>query len=605
MKYNIFQNSKYVYEASFQKCPRLKGLLAINFLSELLLPFSATLVTTVVVYALTNQLPAGEYIWIVFGLSLFTFILTGLEYWSYTTYTFENIFTRNSTFMIRLTDHQLSTDYMNVEPKSRRDIISKAFEAIGSNMYGVELMMRSAPTALYNFVGMLIYGVLIVIYSPVIVAILFVMTVVNIFLTSRANKYLASQRDRIGKIWDERYYLSQDATNHKYGKDIRVYQMRNWFSRIFVALTKERTLIGKKVEKRFLFASLSNTIFLFIRDLVAYVTLAIAVLNGSIDVTTFTFLIGIVTGFTVWLNGFVSHFNDLRKANIATNEYRECLQTKNEFNHGEGVDTGKMSKPISIEFKDVEFSYPDSDNMTLKNISFKIAAGEKIAIVGDNGAGKTTIVKLLCGLYKPTKGDILIDGVSIDKLNLEEYMRLLSVVFQDSEPLAFTIEQNIACDVPENIDHDRVQKSLEEADLIKKVESLPLKEKTYITEEFNKDGVKLSGGEIQKLMLARALYKHAPILILDEPTAALDPISEEKMYLRYEDFLQGNTSVFISHRLSSTKFCDRILFIKDGKVIEEGSHYDLMAKEGEYRDLFQIQAKYYQEGKDHDTENQS
>ncbi|HPJ86235.1 MAG TPA: hypothetical protein PLD07_04760, partial [Bacillota bacterium] len=137
VKYNIFQNSKYVYEASFQKCPRLKGLLAINFLSELLLPFSATLVTTVVVYALTNQLPAGEYIWIVFGLSLFTFILTGLEYWSYTTYTFENIFTRNSTFMIRLTDHQLSTDYMNVEPKSRRDIISKAFEAIGSNMYGV------------------------------------------------------------------------------------------------------------------------------------------------------------------------------------------------------------------------------------------------------------------------------------------------------------------------------------------------------------------------------------------------------------------------------------------------------------------------------------
>jgi len=429
------------------------------------------------------------------------------------------------------------------------------------------------------------------------------MTVLNVLLTSRANKYLASQRDKIGKIWDERYYLSKDAINHKYGKDIRVYQMRDWFSRIFVALTKERTIIEKKVEKRFLFANLSNTIFLFIRDLVAYTTLTIAVLNGSIDVTTFTFLIGIVTGFTVWLNGFVLHFNDLRKANIATNEYRSCLQTKNVFNHGEGMDTRKMSKPISIEFKDVDFHYPDSEDPILHNLSFKISAGEKIAIVGDNGAGKTTIVKLLCGLYKPTSGDILIDGVSMDELNLEEYMKLLSVVFQDSEPLAFTIEQNIACDVPENIDDERVRKSLEEADLTKKVESLPLKEKTYITEEFNKDGIKLSGGEIQKLMLARALYKNAPILILDEPTASLDPISEEKMYLRYEDFLQGNTSIFISHRLSSTKFCNRILFVKGGKIIEEGNHYDLMAKEGEYHSLFQVQAKYYQEGKDHDEEN--
>ncbi len=602
MKYNIFQNVKYVYSPSLKRCQKLKYLLFINFLTELLVPFSATIITTIVVYALTNQLPVNQYILIILGLCLLTFVLNSLRNWSYLTYTFENIFTRNSTFMIRLADHQLSTDYMNVEPKSRRDIISKAFEAIGSNLYGVELMMRSAPTALFNLVGMLVYGVMIVFYSPYVVLILVAMTVVNVLLTARANKYLASQRDRIGKLWDERYYLSQDATNHKYGKDIRVYKMRDWFARIFVFLTKERTLIGKRVEKKFLVGELTNTIFLFIRDLIAYTTLTIAVLSQSIDVTTFTFLIGIVTGFTLWLNAFVKHFNDLRSGNIATNEYRECLRTENRFNHGEGENVAALEKPISIEFKDVCFQYPDSSDYVLEDLSFNIKGGEKVAVVGDNGAGKTTIVKLLCGLYQPTKGEILVNGIRLSDINLEEYQKMLSVVFQDSEPLAFTIEQNIACTVSREIDSNKVWKCLENAGLDEKVKSLPLKEKTYLTQEFNKDGIKLSGGENQKLMLARALYKQASMLILDEPTAALDPISEERMYLTYEEFLQGNTSIFISHRLSSTKFCDRILFIRDGRIIEEGKHDDLMKANGEYHSLFQVQAKYYQEEEQHEED---
>jgi len=603
MKYSIFSNIRYVYKASFEKCSRMKLLLFVDFITELAVPFFATAITSIVVYALTNNVDIETYVLIILGLSIFGLMAYWLRNWAYLTYTFENIFTRNSTFMIRLADHQLSTDYLNVEPKNKRKIISKAFEAIGSNMYGVELMMRNAPEAMYNLVGMLAYAVLIALYTPYILLVLGVMTVVNYFITKRANKFLSTKRDKIGKLWDEKYYLTKDSTNPKYGKDIRAYRLANWFNCIYVSLTKERKIIGKQTEKRFLFSNLSNTAFLLIRDLIAYVSLAVLVINGDIDLATFTFLIGIVTGFTLWLNGFVTSINNLRSSNIATNEYRECLRAENVFNHGEGVSISTLKKPLQIEFRDVSFKYPQSDSYVLKDLSFKTSPGEKIALVGENGAGKTTIVKLLCGLYKPTSGKILINNISMSEFNLEEYMKLLSAVFQDSEPLAFTVEQNISCSTVSDVNNHLVWDSLEKAGLKEKVESLEFKEKTYISQMFDKNGIRLSGGETQKLMLARAIYKDAALLVLDEPTAALDPISEEEMYLNYENLLKGNTSIFISHRLSSTKFCDRILYLKNGEIIEEGSHKDLMEIKGEYREVFDIQAQYYKED-DEDEEYQ-
>jgi ABC-type multidrug transport system fused ATPase/permease subunit len=305
-----------------------------------------------------------------------------------------------------------------------------------------------------------------------------------------------------------------------------------------------------------------------------------------------------VAGFTLWLNGFVEAANNLRTSTISVKEYRKCLDMKNQLNHGEGRDVSKLDAPFSIEFKNVSFAYPGAEKPTIENLSFKISPGEKVALVGDNGAGKTTIIKLLTGLYIAGEGEILINGYDIHSFNISDYMSLFSVVFQDSEPLSLTIENIITCQRNKEVDQERLYDALEKSGLKEKVLSLERKENTYLTQMFDLSGIRLSGGETQKLMLARALYKDAPLLILDEPTAALDPLAEERMYLQYDKLTEYNTSLFISHRLASTKFCDRVFFLEQGKIVEKGSHDELITLNKKYKETFDIQAKYYKENYD-------
>ena len=594
MQHSLPNNIKYVYKESFKKYPRVKWFLVINFVTELLVPLFAILITTLLVYTLTNEVDIAKYILFIVGISVVTYALEALRYWSYLRYSFENTFTRNSTFLLRLAEHQVTTDYINIEANDRRKTISKAFEAIGGNYRGIEMLLKQTPLIFINAVGLLIYGVLIAIYVPYILGILVVMTMVNYFLTKRANNYLATMKNKLNDEFNEKYYLSKDTTNPNYGKDIRLYNLGQWFDKLFVNLTKNRRNAIGKVEKKFLFANLSNTIFLFIRDFLGYGVVVGLVITLQIDLATFTFLIGIVAGFSMWLDGFTRAFNLLRSSDVSVNDYRECLAVESGFNK-KGISTKNLKSPPTIEFRNVTFTYPDAEKPTINNLSFILKPEEKVALVGSNGAGKTTISKLLCGLYKPDNGMISVNNYDINSFNIDEYMSFLSVVFQDSEPLSLTIENIIACSKDEDINQDMMWEAIGKSGLKEKVMSLNNKEKTYITQIFDESGIRFSGGEIQKLMLARSLYKNAPILILDEPTAALDPIAEENLYIQYKELVKGCTSIFISHRLSSTKFCDRILYLDEGCITEEGSHQELMNLNKQYREVFDIQAKYYKD----------
>jgi ATP-binding cassette subfamily B protein len=600
MKYSFLSNMSYVYKESFKKYPRVKLYLVVNFFTELLVPFLTVVITTLLVYSLTNDVDIPVYILIILGIIVITYLLETLRFWSLTRYTFENTFTRVSTFNLILAEHQLKTDYMNVESKDRRNVISKAYEAIMSNYYGIEMMLRQTPLVFINMVGIIIYGILIALYVPIVLLVLLFMTLINYLLTQRANKHLSEMSKQLNDEFREQYYLSKDSTNPNYGKDIRVYNIGNWFDQLFVRLTRSRRQITQGVEKKFFFANASNTIFLFVRDFAAYILLLGLVVNKSIDLTTFTFFIGIVTGFTMWLNGFTGAMNEVRSSSLKVNDYRECINVENRYNIEGKIKPSNIQLPLSIEFDKVTFSYPGASTPTIENLSFKINSEEKVALVGNNGAGKTTIIKLLCGLYRPESGVIRVGGHDIDDFNISEYMSLLSVVFQDSEPFSFTIEKNIACKDTEDVDSVKLWKAIEDAGLKDKILSLEHKEKTYITQIFDKSGIRLSGGETQKMMLARSLYKKSPILILDEPTAALDPMAEEEMYLKYKKLVKNSTSIFISHRLSSTKFCDRILLLDQGKIIEEGTHKELIDLCGEYKSIFEIQAQYYRDGDDNE-----
>ena len=274
---------------------------------------------------------------------------------------------------------------------------------------------------------------------------------------------------------------------------------------------------------------------------------------------------------------------------------RECQEYPEifDFEGGEHLEPEALA-PYEIRLENVSFRYPESEKMILEHINLTLHPGEKLAIVGLNGAGKTTLVKLLCGFYDPTEGRVLLNGRDIREYNRRDYYRMFSAVFQSFSLLAASVAVNVA-QTEHYIDMEKVRRCTAQAGLLEKIESLPDGFDTLLNRTVYEDSVMLSGGETQRLMLARALYKDAPVILLDEPTAALDPIAEAELYQKYSDMTAGKSSIYISHRLASTRFCDRIILIENSCIAEEGTHEELLAKNGRYGELFEVQSKYYRE----------
>ena len=248
---------------------------------------------------------------------------------------------------------------------------------------------------------------------------------------------------------------------------------------------------------------------------------------------------------------------------------------------------------MEITFENVSFTYPYQKVQSLKNVNIIIRKGEKISIVGENGAGKTTFVKLLLRLYEPSEGRILLNGVDIKQIKYRDYIKLFSTVFQDYKLFAFKIGDNVTALDRSKLYNNQVLKCINDAGLNAKVKNLDNGIDTYLYNIYDENGIELSGGEAQKLAIARALYKDSPVVILDEPTAALDPRAEYEIYTKFMTLVESKTSIFISHRLSSTKFCDRVIVFKDGRIVESGSHSELLKSEGYYAKLFNMQAQFY------------
>ena len=345
-------------------------------------------------------------------------------------------------------------------------------------------------------------------------------------------------------------------------------------------------------ERAYLAANCVNAVLCFLRDSCAYVFLILRIVQGRMAVSDFVWYMAIVASCQQACASFLEQGELLGKLNQDYSRLRSFLDG---WNHTffKGTYQDVKSKAVEIEFRHVTFQYPESSRPCLEDLNFRIRAGEKIALVGLNGAGKTTLVKLLCGLYRPTSGEILVDGRNVLEYDRECYYQMISAVFQNTSLLPLSIAQNI-CAAPEKERNlTKLRKCLALAGIREKVDSLPQMENTSLGKGIIENAADLSGGERQKLWMARALYKEAPILILDEPTAALDPLAEQEIYEKYMEMAQGKTSLFISHRLSSTRFCDRIFFLEKGRITQQGSHQKLLETGGAYARLFQIQSKYY------------
>jgi len=597
MKYTLIDNIKYLYKRAFKRYPSLKITLPLMIISAVLLPILSIAIASLAVELITKGSAFKDFLIIIGGIGVLWVSLSTTHKYLFSKIEFQHTMIRMTDFYGKMADKMMEKDYINIEPYDKQLLMEKAKVGYQSNWSGVEFFYKCFPLVIENSMILGLYTILISNLDFIVFAVLIMMTLSNVLLSKRAREYEQRNKNEYTKYDKRIQYLYEEGISVNNGKDVRMYKMEQWFRKSFNKLIKQRVAWHKRINLRYFIPECSDQILILIRDLITYGKLFELVLTNQISLSEFTIYIGVVTSFSSVLTELVNSYTDVRRANLGVVDFRIYEDIKNQYNHEHGIDISLLKEPIEIELKNVSFRYPNTKIDIIKNLNLKIRAGEKVALVGINGAGKTTLVKLICGLYYPTQGEILINGYPIDSFSIEEYYQLIGAVFQDIQILALTIEENVTATIDHQTDKEKLWRALELADLKSKIQSLPKKEKTYITQVFDETGVQLSGGEMQRLMLARALYKDAPLLILDEPTSALDPIAEANLYQKYYNLTKDKTSIFISHRLSSTKFCERVLFFEYGEVIEDGTHQELLELDGKYAKMYQIQSHYYKEGK--------
>lgn len=416
-----------------------------------------------------------------------------------------------------------------------------------------------------------------------------VMAVIILVVATQMNKAWFKASDEYSKLDRIFYYFLNMFSDYNTGKEIRLYKEQKLIEH--TATDKLLTEGEKILKKASLHTAKSSSFVAVLGALVGfgiYLFIGVKGLYGLFGIGSLVLYCG---AFMQIINGIMKMavtFGKTAEMAPLVNYYIEIVNTKDDMTYGtKEFDNSKFE----IEFKNVSFKYPASDTYALKNVNLKIENGEHLAVVGRNGSGKTTFIKLMCRLYDVTDGEILINGVNIKDYTKESITKLYSVVFQDFKIFSIPLKDNICTN--EKYDGNRLYACLDNSNIASRVERLPKKENTYLYKDIDKNGVEISGGEAQKLALARALYKNSPVVILDEPTAALDPVAENEIYTRFNSFVQGKTAIYISHRLSSCVFCTRIAVFDKAHLVETGTHQELLNAGGKYSELWNAQAKYY------------
>ena len=453
---------------------------------------------------------------------------------------------------------------------------------------------------LCSVIGITTFSLILGKMHPLVLMLLAVMAVLTGVVDSKTAEWMQNQRPKFQPYLKEINYVYNHVTGGQAGKDLRLYEAAGYYLQRMEKAMMARLVWGRKILTRMIGAKGVGALMLVLQNGAALGRLVYQTAAGRMDVAQFTLYASSVVQFTRFINQFLQWVGIFKRSNLDVKKVRDGLAYMPEEQQveaglkkkGEAVAVSKevvFEKAPSIRFEHVTFRYPGSERAILDDVSFTIRAGEKIALVGENGAGKTTIVKLLCGLYQPNSGKIWVDQYLLKELSEASRCSLYSAVFQDMLVLPFNVLVNVSIGQKEDV--HRVRRCLELAGLSERFPNLNLN----LVRGSAEDAEDLSGGEQQKLLLARALYKDAPALILDEPTAALDPLSESELYEQYNELTKGKTAVFISHRLASTRFCSRIFLIGEGRILEEGSHEELLSRGGQYALMFREQSKYYQE----------
>ena len=595
--YSVWQNVRFMVGRAWHSRKSVLWLCLASAGLALALNLAQLLIAPMVLARVEQHAPLAQLLGTIGGFALALILLNGLQGYVKQNTMFSRVDVRMN-IISAINNKACTTSYPNTRDPATLRLFEKAKKACATNAHPAEHIWETLTQLLLNLAGFGVYLTLVSGLNPLLVLVVTLTTAAGFFVSRRINEWGFLHREEESAYEKKIQYVRDKAESIHLAKDIRIFGLKDWVDYLYQSTLRLYAAFINRRERIYTGACAVDALLTLARNGIAYLYLIQLTIAQDLPASQFLLYFSAFSGFSTWVTGILQQASTLRQESLDLSSVQEYLHLPEPFRFTGGQPIPQCDA-YELRLDHVTFRYPGTDRVILRDINLTIRPGEKIAVVGLNGAGKTTLVKLLCGFYDPDEGRVLLNGTDIRDFNRPDYYRLFSTVFQESSILDITVAETVAQDV-EHIDMGRVKDCIAKAGLTEKIESLPQGYDTHIGKNVYLDGVEFSGGQTQRLMLARALYKNGAFLVLDEPTAALDPIAENDIYQKYNEMTAGKSSVFISHRLASTRFCDRILFVKDGIIAEQGTHEELLAQGGSYAKLFDIQARYYQEGRDLD-----
>ncbi len=594
-EYGLFSNVRYILRAMFEGNKKFIYLIPIGMVCA---PFSIYLwnfLSKFIIDAVMGECDWRKLLYLMLGFAAVQMVVTVLNTYSNNSIWPHYIDIRCRVLLARINAKAMKIDFEHLENPDVMDCYQKARNAGNNNSDGVEGMMRQIVNLLNSLVVVIVGICILGTMNIGVVLLMLSLAVVDFIINNHTNiKSKKTVWDQLALWWRKHYYIQNTTTNFAEAKDIRMFGLREWLLGKYRDINAERYDAQKRNARLWLTASVASNVLWLFAQAAVYAWLLYAVINKSVTVGNFSLYIASAAAFFNYISGFLNSISNLLAKSREVDDYRSFL----DFDGGDAKTDGReLPKQPCYEFifENVSFCYPKSERYALKNLNLTVKAGERLAVVGKNGAGKSTFIKLLLRLYEPSEGRILLNGVDIREYDKHSYYKAFAPVFQQVELFAFPMAENVSMKEPERTDKERAESCLVKAGLSEKLKELPMGADTELLKILHDDGVDLSGGEKQKLALARALYKEAPVVILDEPTAALDALAEARLYESFDKLIGGKTAVYISHRLSSTQFCSHVAMFEDGELTEYGTHEELLENGGSYAEMFRVQAQYYVE----------
>ena len=592
-KYNMWQCICFMVKTGWEKRKSVLGLAIVIIVLQVAERLVRLFITPSILAMVEKQTDLMELQWYILEFSAALFAITVLKGYAEQNTMGQQVQVRIAV-VADINKKACRTSYPNLKEPAVLKLQRAANDAGSGNESALEHIWLTMTSLLVNVIGFLIYLALLSNLNFLLICVMTVTTVIGFFASKRINEWEYYHKEEKSKYNKQIHYIQDKAKSIELAKDIRIFGLGEWLSEIYDKAWRLYMAFVVRREKVYIWTNIIDVVLALARNSIAYVYLIVMTVEQNLTAADFLLYFSAISGFTSLIKGILTEFSKLHKECLDISSVQEYLNLTEPFHFDEGLPV-PVADQYELCLSNVSFKYPGSDKYIIKNMNLTIKAGEKLAIVGLNGAGKTTLVRLLCGFYDPLEGCVLLNGMDIREFNRREYYKKFSAVFQEFSVLDVSIAEMVA-QTADNIELNKVLDCLEKAGLSEQIKKFPNGLQTHVGRDVYLDGVLLSGGQMQRLMLARALYKGGSILVLDEPTAALDPIAENDIYMKYNEMTAGKTSIFISHRLASTRFCDRIVFLAEGAVLEEGTHEELLKRDGEYAKLFKVQSRYYQEG---------